>query len=82
MYLYFTDLVKVSYGTKRPFERDFKAAYMPKASNEWPGVAIECYIPYYLVLRGIEYEVAWNWNSGVYEGNGRTRKTCDRPFNC
>jgi hypothetical protein len=56
--------------------------YIPKATYETPGTAIECYIPYYLVLRGIEYDVIWNWNSGVLRNGGVTTKSCGRNFNC
>jgi hypothetical protein len=82
MYLYFANLIKVSYGTKQPFGRNFSAMYTPKATYEEPGTSIECYISYYLMLKGIEYEVAWNWNSGILRDGGRTTKSCGRNFSC
>ena len=44
--------------------------------------AIECFVSYYLSLRGIDWEISWHWGQDLLRRNGAVAKDCPQGFNC
>ena len=44
--------------------------------------AVECFVGYYLSLRGIPFEISWHWGQNLLRRSGDQAKACDEGFNC
>ncbi|CAF1273991.1 unnamed protein product [Didymodactylos carnosus] len=44
--------------------------------------AIECLVGYWMILRGIEFEVWWGWQQNVVRRDGGLAKDCRQGFDC
>ncbi|CAF1171581.1 unnamed protein product [Didymodactylos carnosus] len=78
MYLHFSDMIKSAIGV---------GSLNVKAKMDWSEMAgdlcaIECLVGYWMILRGIEFEVWWEWQQNIVRRGGGLAKDCPQGFDC